>query len=90
MTPTEAVLTLLAARADDATICPSEAARVLATAKGRRRIGGPRCPRSTPPSMRWSRAAASRCAGRGPRRGCAAGRIGSGIRTDAHPGRSRS
>lgn len=34
MTPTEAVLTLLAARADDATICPSEAARVLATAKG--------------------------------------------------------
>ncbi|WP_294298457.1 DUF3253 domain-containing protein [uncultured Sphingomonas sp.] len=35
MTPTEAVLTLLATRAVDATICPSEAARRLAAAAGR-------------------------------------------------------
>lgn len=35
MTPAQTVLTLLAARAPGATICPSEAARALAAAAGR-------------------------------------------------------
>lgn len=34
MTPTDAVMTLLAARAPGATLCPSEAARALAAAGG--------------------------------------------------------